>query len=335
MNHPFRASKGTVGTPIGGVEVRIAPDGEILVRGENVTTGYFNAAGRPPRRSKTAGSTRETLASSTRPDDCVIKGRKKEMIVTPQGLNVFPEDVERAVLAQPGVRDAGVIGMRVDGEERIHAVLLIEPGADVKRIVRDANATLEDHQRVWSTSVWPGEALPRTEGTQKLKRRELQRWASGEGRDAPRRRRDDPSKKSSAGTSPAASCPTTTTLDELGLSSLDRVEMLMALEEAFQTTLDESMLAEAKTIGEPETSRGRPTPSSRRAEVARRLSWSRRTRRRRRAIAAIELPLLESHAALLVHPPHQSADVDSPARAGVPPVARRGFASTCETCTDR
>ena len=43
LNHPFAMRKGSVGKPIAGVEVRIAPDGEILVRGENVTRGYFNA----------------------------------------------------------------------------------------------------------------------------------------------------------------------------------------------------------------------------------------------------------------------------------------------------
>ena len=41
LNHPFHARKGTVGKPIAGVEVKIAPDGEILVRGDNVTSGYF------------------------------------------------------------------------------------------------------------------------------------------------------------------------------------------------------------------------------------------------------------------------------------------------------
>src|SRR6185503_11756370 len=86
----------------------------------------------------------------------LIKGRKKEMIVTPQGLNVFPEDVERALLAQPGVVDAGVVGLRVQGEERIHAVLILAADAHVDAVVRGANAGLEDHQRVWSTSIWPG-----------------------------------------------------------------------------------------------------------------------------------------------------------------------------------
>ncbi len=69
-----------------------------------------------------------------------IKGRKKEMIVTPQGLNVFPEDVERVLLAQPGVREAGVVGVALSGEERIHAVLVLEADGNVESIVRGANA---------------------------------------------------------------------------------------------------------------------------------------------------------------------------------------------------
>ena len=43
LNHPFRTRQGSVGSPIGGVEIKIAEDGEILVKGGNVTSGYYNA----------------------------------------------------------------------------------------------------------------------------------------------------------------------------------------------------------------------------------------------------------------------------------------------------
>ena len=255
LNHPFRASKGTVGTPIGGVDVKIADDGEILVRGENVTSGYYRPDGSTPREEDTAfrggwfhtGDIGEFDANGR----LLIKGRKKEMIVTPQGLNVFPEDVERALLAQAGVRDAAVVGLRVAGEERIHAVLVVDPDTDVQRVVRGANATLEDHQRVWSTSIWPGAELPRTDGTKKLKRRLIQQWASGEQAGAPQTIATGQTVEAVVGRFASGRDLTDgTTLDELGLSSLDRVEMVMALEEAFQVTLDESSVAAAKTIAD-------------------------------------------------------------------------------------
>lgn len=254
LNHPFRASKGTVGTPIAGVEVRIAPDGEILVRGDNVTTGYYQPGSDTPIHPADAftdgwfhtGDIGE-IDSAGR---LLIKGRKKEMIVTPQGLNVFPEDVERVLAAQPGVVESAVVGVPVEGEERVHAVLVVEPGADLGAIVRGANAGLEEHQRVRSTSIWPGEKLPRTEGTAKLKRRELQRWAAG-GLPTPAPTGTGRSiEEVVARFASGRDVTRDTSLEELGLSSLDRVELLMALEEAFLVTLDESQLASAHTVAD-------------------------------------------------------------------------------------
>jgi long-chain acyl-CoA synthetase len=102
--------------------------------------------------------------------ELAILGRKKEMIVTPEGLNVFPEDVEGVLKQQPGVRDAAVIGT-----DRVHAVLILEPGADAEEIVRRTNARLADFQRVRSFSTWRYDEFPRTEGTGKLKRLEIAR----------------------------------------------------------------------------------------------------------------------------------------------------------------
>ena len=117
-----------------------------------------------------------------------IKGRKKEMIVTPEGLNVFPDDVERVLDELPGVRESAVVGVATAREERVHAVLVLEPGTDADAVVRDANARLQDHQRIRSSRSGHGAELPRTEGTRKLKRSAIRDWVRAGGSARSRRR---------------------------------------------------------------------------------------------------------------------------------------------------
>jgi long-chain acyl-CoA synthetase len=252
LNHPFKSKHGTVGAPIAGVEVRIAPDGEILVRGANVTTGYYNAPRETAEAFEDGWLHTGDIGALDESGRLTIRGRKKEMIVTPEGLNVFPEDVERVVDAQPGVIESAVVGVGTNGtEERPHAVMVVEPQADSDEIVRRANALLEEHQRIRSFSLWPEAALPRTEGTGKLKRREVRQWVVGGARAA----------SAAAGASvlavvsrfarQRAVTPQTST-EELGLSSLERVELMMALEDAFDTSIDEIAFSEAKTVSELE-----------------------------------------------------------------------------------
>src|SRR5581483_161577 len=172
LNHPFHARRGSVGKPIGGVEVKIAPDGEILVRGENVTSGYFQRPEETARVFEGGWFHTGDIGELKDNGELVILGRKKEMIVTPEGLNVFPEDVEKALQQQPGVKEAAVVGT-----DRVHAVLILDTGANPEDIVRHANARLADYQRVRSFSLWPRGEFPRTEGTGKLKRLEIARSA--------------------------------------------------------------------------------------------------------------------------------------------------------------
>jgi long-chain acyl-CoA synthetase len=254
LNHPFHAARGAVGKPIAGVEIKIADDGEILVRGDNVTRGYFNA----PEETRTAFRDGWFHTGDVGDIDSAgqlrIRGRKKEMIVTPEGLNVFPEDVEQALNAQPGVRESAVVGASTSGStaERVHAVLVLDDGTDVDDVVRRANLQLGDHQKVRAAAVWPERELPRTEGTRKLKRRELKAWLAGE-RD--RRVPTGGAQERTAAAvlerfAPGRSLTPETTIDALGLSSLERVELMMALEEAFQVTVDESRFSAAQTIGD-------------------------------------------------------------------------------------
>ena len=252
LNHPLNARRGSVGKPIHGVEVRIADDGEILVRGDNVSQGYFGGTTDTTRTLEDGWLHTGDIGGLDDQGRLYIQGRKKEMIVTPEGLNVFPEDVERALLAQPGVRDAAVVGRRWDGEERVHAVLVLDEAVDLDAVVRQANARLDDHQRIRSASIWTTGDLPRTEGTRKLKRTALRAWVeSGEPAAARPASGEDPLMAVVGRFAKGRDdLDDDTTVESLAMSSLERVELLMALEQHFQTIVDEGAFAHARTVGD-------------------------------------------------------------------------------------
>ena len=154
LNHPFGTRRGSVGKAIAGVEMKIAPDGEILVRGDNVTTGYVEAGAEAASAFEDGWFHTGDIGELGEDGQLFIRGRKKEMIVTPEGLNVFPDDVERVLNRLPGVREAAVVGGRTTND-RVHAVLVVEPGIAIDDIVRacerGACGSSED-----PTSAWPG-----------------------------------------------------------------------------------------------------------------------------------------------------------------------------------
>jgi long-chain acyl-CoA synthetase len=257
FNNPLKVSRGSVGKAIPGIEMKIAPDGEILIKGETVTHGYFKSPSETEEAFEGGWFHTGDIGSLDEHGNLYIRGRKKEVIVTPEGMNVFPEDVEHVLNGLPGVRESAVIGVRTDGEERVHAIVVPDRTSseykgviDIEGLMRGANSRLADHQKIRGITEWPGERLPRTEGTQKLKRREVKKWyESGkkgyeiyDARDSIasiiERVYGDKIK------GPAA------TIEELGLSSLERVELLMEIEDKFQTHLDEERFAQARDVGE-------------------------------------------------------------------------------------
>jgi len=248
LNHPFSAHRGSVGKPLPGLELKLGDGGEILVRGENVTSGYFG----DPQASAAAfedgwlrtGDIGELDAEGR----LYVRGRKKEMIVRSDGLNVFPDDVERELNAVPGVRESAVVGMGDPASERVHAVVVLDEGADVDDVVAAANERLANHQKIRTASVWTGGDLPRTEGTKKLKRVEIRRRIQGESASAGPSVASDPIEQLLAGFAPGRALGGATTMEELGLTSLDRVELMVAMEQRFGATIDEGRFAEARDL---------------------------------------------------------------------------------------
>jgi long-chain acyl-CoA synthetase len=253
LNHPFSTRKGSVGKAIAGVEMKIAADGEILVRGENVTRGYFNAEQETAQAFEDGWFHTGDVGELAPDGQLYIRGRKKEMIVTPEGLNVFPEDVERVINQVTGVRDSAVVGAPIGSEERVHAVLVLDTHVDAEAVVRAANAQLEDHQKIRRALAWPEPELPRTDGTRKLKRAAIRDWVKTGA--APRlvQAGRDQLEALLAKYAGRADLTAATSIEELGLSSLDRVELMVALEDAFQTRIDETAFSEARDLSQLRT----------------------------------------------------------------------------------
>jgi long-chain acyl-CoA synthetase len=275
LNHPFGTSKGSVGKPISGVDVKIAGDGEILVRGDNVTSGYYGVPAAAGDAFEDGWFHTGDIGELDADGRLFIRGRKKEMIVTPEGLNVFPEDVECVVNAVPGVTDSAAVGVTRNGEERVHIALVVAPGVNVDDVVRAANGQLADHQRVRSATVWPGSELPRTDGTKKLKRHEIRTWLQTGAPPAVQATRGSGVEGVIERFTGGRALPAGATLEELGLSSLERIEMMVALEETLNTTIDEAAFSNASTVADLRKIAASPVSSEPAAEPVDFPRWNR------------------------------------------------------------
>ena len=312
LNHPFKTSKGSVGTPIAGVELKIADDGEILVRGENVTSGYYGVAESvyDPEGWLHTGD----IGARDAAGHIFIKGRKKEMIVTPEGLNVFPDDVERVLNDLPGVRDSAVVGVTEGGQERVHAVLVLDAGIDSNTIIREANARLQDHQRIRTASVWSDGELPRTEGTKKLKRGQIREWVRSGARPAVQPQ-GDTVEALIARFARGRDVTGVTTLEELGLSSLERVELMVALEDRFGTPIDEGRFSAAASVGDLKSLVAEPVTVEEPEEPVEFPSWNRALPARvirRLSLATWILPLARVFAHIRVEGLEHLRRIDGP-----------------------
>jgi len=236
VNHPLSAKRGSLGTPVPGQEVRIAPDGEILVRGASIAgaaddEGWLHT-----------GDLGELDAEGR----LYFRGRKKDMIVTSEGLNVIPEDVEAVLNRLPGVRDSAVVSI----DDQVHAAFILQdPNAraeDIEPLVKEANERLETHQRIRRWSVWPNSDFPRTASTLKVRRGEVAEII----------RKGPPE---ATWTPPP---------DPAGMSSLERVELLAELEARHGIEIDEEAFSRATTVEDLKRFASRPVEAQAIAEVS-------------------------------------------------------------------
>jgi len=161
LNHPFHVAEGTIGKPVAGREVKLGPDGEVLVRGAAISSATWSG-GELHQRADDWLATGD-LAKLDSDGDLLFLGRKSEVIVTAAGLNIHPEDLEAAIELQPGVSACAVVPVETaSGTEPCAVLAMRGPSDQAAAAIQNANKRLAEFQHLSRWVLWPEPDLPRT-----------------------------------------------------------------------------------------------------------------------------------------------------------------------------
>ena len=257
LNHPFHVARGTIGKPLAGREIKLGPDGEVLVRGPMISGATWSAGELRPREDDWLAT--GDLAEVEAGGELKFLGRKSEVIVTAAGVNLHPEDLEAAVEQEPGVGACVVVPMQTPAGMEACAVLAMRRAEDrAAAAIENANSRLAEFQRIRRWVLWPEPDLPRT-STGKVRRKVVAAWLARVQAASARPWAGSDSAESDwllslmaqiTGERPPGVGDELRLTEDLHLDSLGRVQLAAALEERLGVTTEGGLLDQIQTLGE-------------------------------------------------------------------------------------
>src|SRR3981081_2505166 len=257
--------------------------GEVALRGPVVMKGYWNRPDATAAVMRDGWFLTGDLGYFDAHDNLILTGRKKEVIVLSNGKNVYPEEIEAHYLKSPYIKEIAVMGLEGkpgEGGDRLHAVIvpnfdslrqrkIINTREVIRFDIEGLSPRIASTKRIGSYEIWQ-EDLPRT-STRKIKRFEIEkRVRANRGREVSNDSDLPPEKPlteeesgwmeqtdvkralkivhEAARTTPETLLPTLNLELDLGLDSMQRVELLSRIEEELGGNVEESQLAEIYTV---------------------------------------------------------------------------------------
>lgn len=234
---------GSVGVPVEGVKIKIK-NNEIFARGDNIFSGYFQNEKETAKTFENGWFKTGDIGEIDRGGNVYIKGRKKDMIVTSEGINVYPEEIEGILNNIPGVKESCVVGIDKGKGETVHAVLILNPGNyNLGDIIRSANEKLDPQNRITSSSLWPQLDFPKTT-TLKIQKYKVIEALKKEEANALNISSDSLIAliANLTGKSYKDIKESSVLTTDLNLSSISRLELINYIEQEFRVDLDDSMI---------------------------------------------------------------------------------------------
>ena len=265
LNHPFHVTRGTIGKPLAGREVKLGPDGEVLVRGPMIASATWSD-GELKKRANEWLATGD-LAETQPGGELRFLGRKSEVIVTAAGINLHPEDMEAAIEQEPGVAGCVVLATETaTGTEPCAVLAISAPEDKAAAAIEHANAKLAEFQRIRRWVLWPEPDMPRTP-TGKIRRKVVAGWLAGiqTASEKPWARGSNGAGNGAFGSrsdwllaliaevtgeAPPGVGDELRLDEDLHLDSLGRVQVAAALEERLGISTDGGLLDQIQTLGQ-------------------------------------------------------------------------------------
>ena len=249
LNHPFKVGRGTLGKALPGREVRLSEDGEILVRGDVLAAGSWRGGRFEPRAEEWLRT--GDLATQDAGGELRFTGRRGDVIVTAAGMNVYPADLEEALMRQAGVRGAVAVGC---GAEAVGVVLFAGGAGALREVLARANGQLASSQQMRQLLRWPEVRFPYT-STGKLLRRRVADWACAEigGQSRASEVSGDALVRlveQVAGGAVGDRSDGARLTEDCHLDSLGRVQLQSAVEERFGVEIGDEVMAGVETLGQ-------------------------------------------------------------------------------------
>ncbi|MBI4008760.1 AMP-binding protein [Candidatus Roizmanbacteria bacterium] len=242
---------GSVGYALPKVEIKIDKNDEVLIKGKNVSLGYYQNKVKTRAVFTKDGWYRSGDMGKMIDGRLYLLGRDDFKIVLSSGENVYVEDLESQLNQEKEIWESCVINLEVDGREKVHAVIIPAQGFsrnDVENGLKRVNNRLEQHQQIVSHSFWTEEDFPRTH-TLKTDRRYIKAKVEAEYTGKKMFENKTEIKEQAdrlismiaevSGTLGQSISDKTNLGADLNMDSIDRVELIALLEDEFNVTIDD------------------------------------------------------------------------------------------------